>query len=82
MAWTELAACKGRGDLFFDSDKIETALAICAICPIQERCRQEALDNGEVFGVWGGLTENHPARKARKLGQGRVRIDWAIGTTG
>lgn len=33
------------------------AKAVCATCPVLERCRQHALDAHEPYGVWGGLSE-------------------------
>jgi WhiB family redox-sensing transcriptional regulator len=32
------------------------AKAICASCPIQKACLQEAIDNNYDTGVWGGTT--------------------------
>ena len=34
------------------------AVAVCAQCPVIERCRQHAFSVREPFGVWGGLTEH------------------------
>jgi len=34
------------------------AVAVCAPCPVRERCRQHALTVREPYGVWGGLTES------------------------
>ena len=34
------------------------AKAICARCPVRDACLAYALDTGEAFGVWGGLTED------------------------
>lgn len=44
-------------DLFFSEvpSEVAAAIAICATCPIIEKCLQVALDSGE-FGVWGGTT--------------------------
>ena len=36
----------------------EAAKAICATCPVLERCREHALTVQEPYGVWGGLTED------------------------
>lgn len=35
----------------------QRAKAICAVCPLREDCRKEALDNSEMWGTWGGLSE-------------------------
>jgi len=36
--------------------QIEFAKAVCATCPVQEKCLAWALDNDEV-GIWGGTTD-------------------------
>ena len=57
-------------DLFFREDVAsqQTALSICAQCPLQKACLAYALDNEE-YGVWGGTTESQRAalRGSRKL---------------
>lgn len=72
MSWQEEAACAGMGpDLFFPksgnglSDK---AKAICANCEVRVDCLVLALETGEGFGVWGGLTW----RERKKL-RGQIR---------
>lgn len=42
------------------------AKKVCTTCPVQTACLQYALDNGERYGVWGGLSE----RERRRLGRG------------
>jgi WhiB family redox-sensing transcriptional regulator len=42
--------------------RITKAKAVCAQCPAVMACREFALDNGEVFGVWGGLSEDDRER--------------------
>jgi WhiB family redox-sensing transcriptional regulator len=32
------------------------AKRVCLRCPVSDACLQYALDNGEQFGVWGGLS--------------------------
>lgn len=63
--WMQLAACKGKTDLFFPpfSERPEArvrreakALLLCRICPVASDCKQYARDNHE-YGVWGGETE-------------------------
>lgn len=38
------------------------AKAICARCGVREDCLQQALDSGDRWGIWGGLSE--PERRA------------------
>lgn len=75
-AWMEDAACTGKpSDVFFRPDSEgsghgrkwspERAKAICATCPVRERCEGFALTEGIVHGVWGGKTEEE-RRKMRR----------------
>lgn len=57
--WIVNARCR-QGDpdaLFVRGGQQREAVAICRPCPVLQKCRAEALDNREEFGVWGGLTE-------------------------
>ncbi|MER7926027.1 WhiB family transcriptional regulator [Streptomyces sp. NPDC096057] len=73
MGWREKAACADVDpDLFFPIGnggltlfQISEAKAVCARCPVRERCLRWALDVGQVEGVWGGTTENE-RRAARR----------------
>ncbi len=42
----------------FNREDVEEAKAICAHCPVMMTCRRWALSHHEVYGVWGGLSEN------------------------
>ncbi|SKK36907.1 MULTISPECIES: WhiB family transcriptional regulator [Mycobacteroides] len=39
----------------------QRAKATCSRCPVMDKCRTWALENGEEFGIWGGTT---PAERA------------------
>lgn len=64
--WRDQAACRQEDpDLFFPVGttgpalgQIEQAKAICRGCPVIEDCLRFALDTGQDYGIWGGLTEN------------------------
>ncbi|MDA8314904.1 MAG: WhiB family transcriptional regulator [Actinomycetota bacterium] len=59
MSWYARAACRGRPvSIFFTSVGVDQspAKAICARCPVQERCLEDALARREPYGVWGGLS--------------------------
>ena len=66
--WQLAAACRGMDDTWFfppdreqakaRTSRISRAKAVCAHCPALIPCRNFALDNREVFGVWGGLSED------------------------
>jgi WhiB family transcriptional regulator, redox-sensing transcriptional regulator len=69
--WTATAACaeEGVAPMFpteGDEKGIEYAKSICGRCPVREQCLSEALDRGESFGVWGGLTTDERRAMRRK----------------
>lgn len=59
-AWQHLAACRGHDpELWFPFTGEETQpKRVCAACPVRAACLQYALDTGQRYGVWGGLTED------------------------
>ncbi|MFD8509637.1 WhiB family transcriptional regulator [Streptomyces antimycoticus] len=68
--WGKRAACrKVDPAVFFPEDQgaaesliAEQAKGYCRRCPAVDDCLAEALQRGERFGVWGGLTA--PERRA------------------
>lgn len=58
--WQHRAACHGMTDLFFpergDIVSVREAKAVCAACPVQEECRDFALEHLTLRGVWGGMS--------------------------
>jgi WhiB family redox-sensing transcriptional regulator len=86
--WRNLAACRGMGgELFFDpydesrraqQARISLAKNICQHCSVVTECRDYALQQGEPYGVWGGLSERERAlmlgvRTLRYAGVNRQR---------
>jgi WhiB family redox-sensing transcriptional regulator len=65
--WQYKGACLGMDpEMFFHPDgergprrraRINAAKAVCATCPVLQKCRSHALASNEAFGIWGGLTE-------------------------
>ena len=58
--WQDGANCLGVDpDLFFPEPgaTARPAKAICARCHILTTCRNYAIEHGERWGVWGGLSE-------------------------
>lgn len=65
--WVLLAACRGKTELFFPPDMSESraerrgreaqAKQVCNACDVRTQCLSEAVEAGERFGIWGGLTE-------------------------
>jgi WhiB family redox-sensing transcriptional regulator len=49
-------------DTFFadvgENHKISAARIICGRCDVREACLEYALEHGERYGMWGGMTEN------------------------
>lgn len=70
--WTARAACEGQSSLMYpssmDEQGVQLAKLICAQCPVRDICMNEALNNGEQFGVWGGLTAEERWDLLRKRG--------------
>lgn len=66
--WHSLAACRNvSGRIFFEEAVrviVREAKAICAICPVRQRCLDFAIRNEEV-GIWGGMTTTERRRHAR-----------------
>lgn len=70
-AWQERAACREVDpELFFphpsDEAGAAVAKAVCATCPVLDRCREEGLMNREPYGVWGGLDERERRNAIRR----------------
>ena len=66
MDWRDQAACRTEHpELFFPVGTTEPALrhlakarSVCHRCPVTERCLAWALETGQRYGVWGGLSED------------------------
>jgi WhiB family redox-sensing transcriptional regulator len=66
--WQLDGSCRGENpDVFFHPEgergpsrrnRDAAAKALCLTCPVLQRCRKQALQVREPYGVWGGLTEN------------------------
>jgi WhiB family transcriptional regulator, redox-sensing transcriptional regulator len=71
QAWQVQANCMGVDpDLFFPERGASTreAKEVCRGCVVREACLEYALDNGEKFGIWGGMSE----RERRRLRRARA----------
>lgn len=94
--WQLDARCRGiDGSLFFHPDnergsaresRVAAAKQVCASCPVRRACGRYALESGERYGIWGGMTEEErrAARaraRARNRGRGsggNGRVDAAV----
>lgn len=45
--------------------RISAAKSMCSVCPVQAACADWAIETGQEFGIWGGMTERE-RMKARK----------------
>jgi len=74
--WMIDAACSGADPgLWYQQDggvgSNNHAKAVCATCPVRQTCLDHAIDNGEWWGVWGGLDVRERRNVARRrLGMG------------
>jgi hypothetical protein len=77
-AWRRQAACTQLGldageatRMFYpdpgDTAAVDAAKAVCAACPVRQVCFDDAMANGERYGVWGGLSEEERAEERRRL---------------
>lgn len=48
------------------------ALKFCRECPVQKRCLRAALEQGELYGVWGGRDEIEIRRDLWSNSQGEI----------
>lgn len=64
--WQLQARCRGLDDLFFHphgereptrGHREAAAKEVCGHCPVRRECLSHAVDTGEPYGVWGGLSE-------------------------
>jgi len=68
-AWTDGALCAQADPEDWFPEKGQStriAKAICCRCPVKAPCLAYALDRGERFGVWGGLSERERRVLARQ----------------
>jgi WhiB family redox-sensing transcriptional regulator len=75
--WQERANCLGVDpDLFFPERGASTreAKAVCRGCEVRVECLEYALEHGEKFGIWGGLSERERRRVRRQRAMERRRL--------
>ena len=69
--WMKLARCKETDPEIFYPDKgdISTgaqAIRVCRSCEVRVECLEYAVDNNELFGIWGGLNPKSRRNYRRK----------------
>jgi len=66
--WREHANCKGINPNLFHPEQggsgrdVDAAKAVCSVCTVRQECLDYALDNYEMFGIWGGTSERQRRR--------------------
>jgi WhiB family transcriptional regulator, redox-sensing transcriptional regulator len=66
--WQVQAACVGEvNSIFYPPMRGEPrrvkrsrearAKAVCAQCPVRSECLDQAIENDERYGIWGGMTD-------------------------
>ena len=74
--WIADAPCsQADPELFFPDaheSRANVALAkrVCAACPVRQECLEWALDRGEKFGIYGGLTSTQRRKVLRQRAKG------------
>jgi WhiB family transcriptional regulator, redox-sensing transcriptional regulator len=78
LSWQGAALCAQADPEAWYPEKggsVREAKRICGACPVRAACLEFALDSGEIWGIWGGLSERQrrPLLAAREHGPGAVR---------
>ena len=74
MTWQEHAACKDSPLDFIAAENDERnrakALQVCGRCPVLMECREYALADASLVGIWGGADSQarRAMRRNRKAG--------------
>lgn len=81
--WQEEGSCRNQDPEIFFLDynlrgkakrqKEQTAISICNDCPVKQQCLEHALNTPEIYGVWGGMTEEQRHVIMRRNG---IRVDY------
>lgn len=78
-SWKEFGLCKEVDpELFFSEDDrtytgYHEAKKLCLACDVRAECLKYAMDNNEIYGIWGGLTplQRKKLRRSVKLQNAR-----------
>jgi WhiB family transcriptional regulator, redox-sensing transcriptional regulator len=81
LDWRHRAECRNEDpELFFPIGntgpallQIEDAKSVCRRCPVIDQCLQWALEAGQDFGVWGGMSEQERLALKRRAARQRYR---------
>jgi WhiB family redox-sensing transcriptional regulator len=59
LDWATYGACnyQPRNLMYTKGAKrVQKAKKVCATCPVAAECLEWAIENDEIFGIWGGMT--------------------------
>lgn len=72
--WRDQAECLGEDPAIFFPERNQTmatqAKGVCKRCPVKDDCLDEAISNGERFGIWGGMDQEERRKEARRRRNG------------
>lgn len=72
--WRDEAFCLGKDihTFFPERSQVEAAKAkaMCYQCQVRMECLDEAISNGERFGIWGGMDQEERRKEARRRRNG------------
>lgn len=75
--WVNRAACRGMNPELFYGERganlaVAAAKAVCRTCPVTADCLAYALDNNEMWGVWGGcsISDRRAMRRGAPIAAG------------
>jgi hypothetical protein len=64
-SWQDEALCalpqiEPFKEMFFsdNEDDVKNSKIICSACPVRKQCLELALENKEIWGVWGGVDQD------------------------
>jgi len=81
--WRLVAACRSTDpELFFpvssigkSADDVAAAKAVCGQCLVRRECLAFALRTRQVYGIWGGLSEEERERRSVVREDNRATLD-------
>jgi hypothetical protein len=69
LGWFSQAACAGMDQRVFfangyhSREQVRAAQKVCDSCPVRAQCAAFAIETGEKWGVWGGMSQQQLRQK-------------------
>lgn len=73
LGWLDRAACAGMDDRAFfangkhSREQVKAARKVCNACPVRAQCAAYAINTGEYYGVWGGMSQQQLRQRRRRF---------------